>query len=180
MKQSITFEQYEELSEIQRINYYNYAAKKGWYKKTGKKVQVDFWSIGQMMEYLGEFSDEVDVREYTLSYIPQKGRTKGVKSSISLWHGNTDGSDEWSGIELADALWDATKAYLEDPLNFLSDEERKLKKKWDKHKHHWGSEPYGVDKQFEKSSRYCSCGAVKHEDDYCYVHYDEYTSYNKI
>ena len=100
MKQNITKEQWEELSEEQKYKFWSVFEEEkkliDWYVHHGYKEAVP--SIGQLIEFLGE---DLDI-----------ANRHGIWD-VRLWFGLD--SKQFPAIKLIDALWEATKYKLNNP-----------------------------------------------------------------
>lgn len=105
MKQIITNKQFLELSKEGKDKYFDWCTKKGLYKKTDQEISssgavikgnIPLWNIGQMIEFLDEDS-----------------KFLCLLNSKDHWEvGYSVDHPDWDGIELCDALWEATKEVL--------------------------------------------------------------------
>ncbi len=113
MKQHITKAQYNKLSEKAKDRL------RKWCFKTYPEGFLSFpldsnctnplLSIGEMIDFLGKYYEDVEI-----SYVPQRGISKNIKSNISLWVKKTDDIINYYNLELCDSLWKAVKQKLEE------------------------------------------------------------------
>lgn len=98
MKQNITEKQFNELNDSQKSNWYEFCRKNKYvlYDKGGNDFQiVDFPSIGQMIEFLGDDWNK-------------KAQCLTVTEDEAIFPNNYCGNDN-----ICDYLWDAVKYDLE-------------------------------------------------------------------
>ena len=97
MKQNITAKQLNELSEKGKKKLWDWIIEKPWWEKYSGISKSSLLSIGQMIEFLAEYS------VMTIHYQP------------GAWDINYDlGEFNLQMRELADALWEAVKEVLEE------------------------------------------------------------------